>query len=104
MSPIGFWKTSSGLSNDLREQVVAAAGGEYDYPNLRKSLRAIVPKVKKEEDHNNQSTSRPSFNRQWKPRNHPRQVNATTEHAEQKTVRRRRRRWMRWARKSSRGS
>ena len=52
---------------------------------------------------NKQSTSRPSFNRQWKPRNnHPRQVNATTEDAEQPDGEEER--WMRWARKISRGS
>ena len=66
-----------------KKQVVAAASGEYDYPKLRKALMAIVPKVKKEED-NHPAPSRPSFNRQWKPRNNTtRQVNATVEEEEQ---------------------
>ena len=37
---------------DLRKQVVAAAGGEYEYTVLRKALMAIVPKVRKDEDLN----------------------------------------------------
>ncbi|CAE7707379.1 RE1 [Symbiodinium sp. CCMP2592] len=75
---VAYWfLEKSGLSSDLRKQVVAAASGEYDYPKLRKALMAIVPKVKKDEEHA-PSATRP-FNRQWKPRNNqPRQVNATT--------------------------
>ena len=72
----------SGLSGDLRKQVVAAAGGEYDYPKLGKALMAVVPKVKNDAE-NTSNTTRPSFNWQWKPRNsHPRQVTATTEDGE----------------------
>ena len=67
----------AGLSGDLRKQVVAAAGGEYDYNKLRRALMAIVPRVNKDEDgsHRPSSTSR-----HWKtrPNQHPpRQVHAT---------------------------
>ena len=81
---VAYWfLEKSGLSSDLRKQVVAAASGEYDYPKLRKALMAIVPKVRKEDD-NHPTPSRPSFNRQWKPRNNAtRQVNAAVEDEEQ---------------------
>ncbi|CAE7294476.1 RE1 [Symbiodinium natans] len=67
----------AGLSMDLRKQVVAAAGGEYDYTRLRKALMAIVPKVRKDEDQNH--LPRSASHRQWKPKPHhaPRQVHAT---------------------------
>lgn len=46
-----FWYLeTAGLSNDLRKQVVAAAGGSYDYPKLRAALMAIVPQVVKDEE------------------------------------------------------
>ncbi|CAE7351286.1 MAL3P3.6 [Symbiodinium sp. CCMP2592] len=79
---VAYWfLEKSGLSSELRKQVVAAASGECDYPKLRKALMAIVPKVKKDEEHG-PSTARP-YNRQWKLRsNQPRQVNAATEEAE----------------------
>ncbi|CAE7260901.1 RE1 [Symbiodinium sp. KB8] len=81
---VAYWfLEKSGLSSDLRKQVVAAASGEYDYPKLRKALTAIVPKVRKEDD-NHPTPSRPSFNRQWKPRkNATRQVNTAVEDEEQ---------------------
>ena len=69
----------AGLSSELRKQVVAAAGGEYDYHKLRRALLAIVPKVNKEEDGGNHTRFSPG-NRQWKPRsnhNNTRQVHAT---------------------------
>ena len=74
-----FWFIEkAGLSGDLRKQVVAAAGGEYDYPKLRKALMAIVPRVNKEED----MSCRPNQgNRHWKTKNYQsaRQVHATTD-------------------------
>ena len=39
----------AGLGPELRKQVVAAAGGCYDYPKLRAALVAIVPNVQKDE-------------------------------------------------------
>ena len=46
-----FWfLEAAGLSNDLRKQVVAAAGGAYEYPKLRAALMAIVPQVVKDEE------------------------------------------------------
>ena len=38
------------LSEELRKQVITAAGGEYEYTRLRKALMAIVPKVKRDDD------------------------------------------------------
>ena len=40
----------SSISEDLRRQVIAAAGGQYDYERLRASLCAIVPQVRREQD------------------------------------------------------
>ncbi|OLP76029.1 T-complex protein 1 subunit eta, partial [Symbiodinium microadriaticum] len=70
----------AGLSAELRKQVVAAAGGEYDYVKLRRALLAIVPKVNREEDGFSSRPTTPA-NRQWKPRANqpPRQVHATIE-------------------------
>ena len=62
----------AGLSAELRKQVVAAAGGQYDYPKLRSAVMAIVPQVSKEEDTTNPSSGQ----RMWK-RGPPRQVHAT---------------------------
>jgi hypothetical protein len=45
-----FWfLETAGLSNDLRKQVVAAAGGTYEYDRLRSAVMAIVPQVVKDE-------------------------------------------------------
>ena len=75
-----FWFIEkAGLSGELRKQVFAAAGGEYDYVKLRRALLAIVPKVDKGEDSGGANRFSPG-NRQWKPRNNhtaPRQVHAT---------------------------
>ncbi|CAE7270794.1 RE1 [Symbiodinium sp. KB8] len=75
-----FWFIEkAGLSGELRKQVVAAAGGEYDYVKLRRALLAIVPRVNKEEDNGASTRLPPGGNRHWKARsNHPpRQVHAT---------------------------
>ena len=64
----------AGLSADLRKQVVAAAGGAYDYPKLRAAVMAIVPQVSREED----GSSHPNPPRMWK-RGNPKQVHATLE-------------------------
>ena len=46
-----FWfLETAGLSSDLRKQVVAAAGGAYEYTRLRDALMAIVPQVIKDEE------------------------------------------------------
>ena len=52
----------AGLSAELRKQVVAAAGGQYDYPKLRSAVMAIVPQVSKEEEHQGP----PANTRLWK--------------------------------------
>ena len=45
-----FWfLETSGISSDLRKQVVAAAGGSYQYERLRSALVALVPTVRKDE-------------------------------------------------------
>ena len=45
-----FWfLETSGISGDLRKQVVAAAGGSYQYERLRSALVALVPTVRKDE-------------------------------------------------------
>ena len=64
----------AGLSAELRKQVVAAAGGAYDYPKLRAAVMAIVPQVSREEE----SSSTPNNARMWK-RGTPKQVHATME-------------------------
>lgn len=46
-----FWfLETAALSNDLRKQVVAAAGGTYDYDRLRSAIMAIIPQVQKDEE------------------------------------------------------
>ena len=46
-----FWfLEKAGLSPELRKQVVAAAGGQYDYAKLRGALVAIVPQIQKLDD------------------------------------------------------
>ena len=64
----------AGLSAELRKQVVAAAGGAYDYPKLRAAFMAIVPQVSREEE----TSSNPNPPRMWK-RGNPKQVHATLE-------------------------
>ena len=64
----------AGLSAELRKQVVAAAGGTYDYPKLPAAVMAIVPQVSREED----TSSNPNPPRMWK-RGNPKQVHATLE-------------------------
>lgn len=45
-----FWfLESSGISGELRKQVVAAAGGSYQYERLRSALVALVPTVRKDD-------------------------------------------------------
>ena len=39
----------SGISAELRKQVISAAGGSYNYEKLRAALVAIVPTVKRDE-------------------------------------------------------
>ena len=51
----------AGLSPELRKQVVAAAGGCYDYPKLRAALVAIVPNVQREENKANPPTKQLPF-------------------------------------------
>ena len=65
----------AGLSAELRKQVVAAAGGTYDYDKLRSALVAIVPQVARLDAEN---TPSPSTNRMWKQKhgNHSNKVNA----------------------------
>ena len=72
----------AGLSAELRKQVVAAAGGVYDYVKLRSALVAIVPQVHRAEEE--RSSAAPQV-RQWKrggPTSHPRQVHATLDDGE----------------------
>ena len=68
----------AGLSPELRKQVVAAAGGQYDYTKLRSAVMAIVPQVHREEDgtsnHHGGGGTAP---RQW--RKSPAKVHATIE-------------------------
>ena len=69
-----FWfLEKAGLSSDLRKQVVAAAGGDYNYTKLRAALVAIVPQVLKIEEETGGS-------RQWRRSNNgsgpPKQVHA----------------------------
>eukprot|EP00439_Symbiodinium_sp_Y106_P032011 s3274_g3.t2 len=57
----------AGLSQELRKQVVAAAGGQYDYAKLRAAVMATVPQVNKEEDgHSSHHGGGSSGNRQWR--------------------------------------
>lgn len=49
MESYGFLECA-GISNDLRTQCVAAAGGSYDYERLRSALVAIVPTVKRDDE------------------------------------------------------
>ena len=65
----------AGLSQELRKQVVAAAGGQYDYAKLRSAVMAIVPQVNKDED-NFGSHHGVSGSRQW--RKTAAKVHATT--------------------------
>ena len=66
----------AGLSQELRKQVVAAAGGQYDYAKLRAAVMATVPQVNKEEDgHSSHHGGGSSGNRQW--RKHTAKVHAT---------------------------
>ncbi|CAE7631963.1 RE1 [Symbiodinium sp. CCMP2592] len=64
------------LSSELRKQVVAAAGGQYDYNKLRAAVMAIVPQVNKEDDGPSTSSSGGNH-RQW--RRSPAKVHATTQ-------------------------
>ena len=63
----------AGLSAELRKQVVAAAGGQYDYQKLRSAVMAIVPQVSKEEENHHPQPS----SRMWK--RGTARVHATTE-------------------------
>ena len=46
-----FWFIQkANISEDLKRQVIAAAGGQYEYHRLRQALVAIVPQVKREHD------------------------------------------------------
>ena len=46
-----FWFIQKdNISEDLKRQVIAAAGGQYEYHRLRQALVAIVPQVKREHD------------------------------------------------------
>ena len=57
----------AGLSPELRKQVVAAAGGQYDYTKLRSAVMAIVPQVNKEEGHHEAGHHHSGVgNRQWR--------------------------------------
>lgn len=59
----------SGISAELRKQVISAAGGSYDYEKLRAALVAIVPTVKRDEQeshgrpHNASGQERTKFER-----------------------------------------
>ena len=69
----------AGLSSELRKQVVAAAGGQYDYAKLRSAVMAIVPQVNKEDEHHGSGQQQPhSGNRQWRK---AAKVHATTQDA-----------------------
>ncbi|CAE7476027.1 unnamed protein product [Symbiodinium microadriaticum] len=54
----------AGLSSELRKQVVAAVGGQYDYAKLRSAVMAIVPQVHREDE--TTQSSAPANNRQWR--------------------------------------
>ena len=69
------------LSSELRKQVVAAAGGEYDYAKLQAAVMAIVPQVNKEDESQHTGGSGSSTHRQWKRA--PAKVHATTQEEEQ---------------------
>ena len=63
-----FWFIEkAGLSGDLRKQVVAAAGGEYDFNKLRKALMAIVPRANKEEDGGHGPRGKPAMENPKQP-------------------------------------
>ncbi|CAE7864835.1 Dnah1 [Symbiodinium microadriaticum] len=67
----------AGLSSELRKQVVAAAGGQYDYAKLRAAVMAIVPQVEKDPE----STSHSNHSgRHW--RKGPAKVHATVQDEE----------------------
>ena len=66
----------AGLSSELRKQVVAAAGGQYDYAKLRSAVMAIVPQVNKEEEQYGGQASSHGGNRQWRK---AAKVHATTQ-------------------------
>ena len=66
----------AGLSPELRKQVVAAAGGEYDYHKLRAAVMAIVPQVNKEDEHQSSHHSGGQHQRQWRKAS---KVHATTQ-------------------------
>ena len=68
----------AGLSQELRKQVVAAAGGEYDYAKLRAAVMAIVPQVNKEED-GSRHHGHGGGNRQWRKSPSTAKVHATTQ-------------------------
>ena len=70
----------AGLSPELRKQVVAAAGGQYDYAKLRSAVMAIVPQVNKEEEHHGGGHQNSNGgNRQWRK---AAKVHATTHEEE----------------------
>ena len=70
----------AGLSSELRKQVVAAAGGQYDYAKLRSAVMAIVPQVNKEEEHHVSGHQHSNAgNRQWRK---AAKVHATTQDEE----------------------
>ena len=68
----------SGISSDLRKQVVAAAGGIYDSLKLRAALVAIVPQVSRLEGESNANTAINNNSRMWKGKS---QSNAHKVHA-----------------------
>ena len=70
----------AGLSSELRKQVVAAAGGQYDYAKLRSAVMAIVPQVNKEEEqHGSGHQHSNAGNQQWRK---AAKVHATTQDEE----------------------
>ena len=52
-----FFLEAANISNDLRKQVVAAAGSDYTYEKLRAALVAIVPTVKRDDHGSSASNS-----------------------------------------------
>ena len=72
----------AGLSPELRKQVVAAAGEEYDYNKLRAAVMAIVPQVNKEDEHQGNHHSGGQHPRQWRKAS---KVHATTQEESEDT-------------------
>ena len=68
-----YWYLSkANINDDLRQKVVSATGGSYEYEKLRDALAAISPSLNKSETSDEKSGNVP--NRHWKARRNDHRV------------------------------